>query len=168
MQRSFAAMRALLIATALIAAPPAFADTQTLADLSWIEGCWRTPAPREAESGAQITEVWIRPPMPALLGYSYTIGEGETQGWEQTRIEAIDGVPHFVAMPNGGPPVRFRLSDGDEANYARFENPEHDYPQRVEYRRTGNRLSAAISRMDGSNQYTFEYRRISCSTARRP
>jgi hypothetical protein len=112
--------------------------------------------------------------MPAMLGYSYTIGEGETQGWEQTRIEMIDGWPHFVAMPSGGPPVRFRLRetaihvDEPAAEGAIFENPQHDYPQLVEYRRIGNQLIAVISKADGSDAFTFTYRRIRCPANLRP
>jgi hypothetical protein len=108
--------------------------------------------------------------MLAMLGYSYTVGEGETQGWEQTRIEMIDGWPHFIAMPNGAAPVRFRLREvaTPVAHYALFENPEHDYPQTVEYRRIGDRLVATIARSDGSDAFSFHYRRIRCSSELRP
>jgi hypothetical protein len=155
-------MRTVLFLIALLSAPTAFA--QTLEDLHWMRGCWRTDAPREAERGAVVTEVWSAPPMPAMLGYSYTIGEGEVQGWEQTRIEMINGWPHFIAMPNGGAPVRFRLREDDTPNLARFDNPEHDFPQTVEYRRDGDRLVATISGASGANPISFDYRRIRCSS----
>lgn len=164
----------LILAAALFFAP--LAEAQTLSQLSWLKGCWRTAAPAEAESGAVITEVWVAPPMPAMLGYAYTIGEGQVQGWEQTRIEMIDGWPHFVAMPNGGTPVRFRLRDPNDMihlddqpdGFATFENADHDYPQRVTYARYGNRLHASTSDINGGNRIEFEYRRISCSSALRP
>src|SRR5688572_33178811 len=95
-------MRGLIFVAALVFAPSAHAEE--LADLAWLTGCWRTQG-----DGPVTTEVWTRPPIPALVGYAYTIGEGETQGWEQTRIDMVEGWPSFVAMPNGGPPVRFRL-----------------------------------------------------------
>jgi hypothetical protein len=162
-------MRTLLILAAFALAPAAHA--QTLDDLTWLKGCWRTEAPREAESGSRTTEVWIDPPGPALFGYSYTEGEGEVQGWEQMRIDAADGGrPRFVAMPGGGAPVEFRMREHDEptVNIAQFENAAHDYPQLVQYQRDGNRLTATISRADGSDPYVYEYRRISCSAALRP
>jgi hypothetical protein len=167
-------MRILILAAALLFAPAA--EAQTLAQLHWLKGCWRTEAPAEAESGAVVTEVWVAPPFPAMLGYAYTVGEGEVQGWEQTRIEMIDGWPHFVAMPNGGAPVRFRLHDptdvisvDDEPDgLAIFENSAHDYPQRVVYARYGNRLKASISDINGSNRIEFEYRRIRCPAGLRP
>lgn len=164
-------MRILLFIAAIVCVAPAHA--QTLDDLAWLKGCWRTEAPREAESGSQTTEVWIDPPGPALFGYSFTEGEGAVQGWEQMRIDAADGGrPRFVAMPGGGAPIAFRMVEqinlDDPAQLAVFENPAHDYPQRVTYRRDHNRLTATISRADGSDPYSYEYRRISCSGSLRP
>ncbi len=155
-------MRPLVLLLALLIAPAA--DAQTLRDLAWLKGCWRTTG-----DGPVITEVWLAPPMPAMLGYSYAIGESETQGWEQTRIEMIDGWPHFIAMPNGGPPVRFRMRETDTPtpNRVWFDNPEHDYPQTVEYRRERNALHAAVSGANGADRTTFAYRRIRCPAALR-
>jgi len=158
-------MRVIFVLAALLFAP--VAEAQTLAHLDWLKGCWRTAAPAEAESGAVVTEVWVAPPMPAMLGYAYTVGEGQVQGWEQTRIEMIDGWPHFVAMPNGGTPVRFRLreTDGPEPGRAQFENAEHDYPQVVEYRRDGDTLYAVTSDLDGGHRFQFVYHAIACEGA---
>lgn len=155
-------VRTMLLALALAAAAPAHA--QTLAELHWLKGCWRTQG-----EGAVVTEVWSAPPLPAMLGYSYTVNRaGETRVWEQARIEVIDDAPHFVAMPNGGAPVRFRMRSGDPAGVARFENPDHDYPQVVEYRRDGARLEATVSGRDGADPLRFAYRRIACNAALRP
>ncbi|WP_395645501.1 DUF6265 family protein [Terricaulis sp.] len=167
-------MRALVFLLALALASPA--QAQSLSDLAWLKGCWRTEAPREAESGAQITEVWIAPPGPAMFGYSYTEGEGEIQGWEQMRIEMIDGVPTFIAMPNGGAPVRFRAIPAEDTQIygarpdgdAAFANPAHDFPQLVTYTLFDERLRAMISRIDGGDAIIFEYRRIACPAELRP
>lgn len=161
-------MRILVILAALLLAPAARA--QTLDDLRWLKGCWRT------QGGASvITEVWSAPPMPAMLGYSFTTRDGQIRDWEQTRIEIIDGTPTFIAMPRGGAPVRFRLTSTEfesdtrlHGDSATFENPEHDYPQRVRYARVGDRLTATISRIDGSDVGTFHYRRTSCGASLRP
>jgi hypothetical protein len=162
-------MRTLILLAALALAPAAHA--QTLDDLTWLKGCWRTQG-----SATEITEVWSAPPMPALVGYSYTTRDGQIRGWEQTRIEIIEGVPTFVAMPSGDTPVRFQMLPDEQMIHledqpdgsASFVNPEHDFPQRITYVRNGRELTAAISAMDGSNRIAFEYRRISCSAALRP
>ena len=162
-------MRTLLFLAALLLAPAAHAET--LEDLHWLKGCWRTSG-----DGPVITEVWSAPPMPAMIGYSYTVGEGETQGWEAMRIEVIEGWPVFVGMPSGGAGVRFRFIDGiilvrprgPDGDGVIFENADHDYPQWISYGRRGNALTAVISRMDGSDEIRFEYRRISCAANLRP
>jgi len=162
-------MRTLLFLAALLLAPAT--QAQTLADLQWLKGCWRTQG-----DGPVITEVWMAPPMPAMIGYSYTVGEGETQGWEAMRIEMIDGAPVFIGMPSGGAGVRFPLSEtmsyvgSPRRNYngVTFENAGHDYPQRIVYLRDRNTLTATISRIDGGDTIVFEYRRISCDAALRP
>ena len=163
-------MRLFIILAALICATPASADEPE--GFSWMRGCWRTEAPREAESGATYTEVWIAPPGPTMFGYAYHEGEGAIQGWEQMRIERTDSSAYFVAMPNGDAPVRFRRDESDEFNgrgqVAEFVNPAHDYPQRVRYARANGRLTATISRIDGTDPVTFEYRRIRCPANLRP
>lgn len=160
-------MRALLFFIALLFTPAAHAE-QTLADITWLKGCWRTEAPREAESGSQITEVWLAPPMPAMIGYSYTFGENEVQGWEAMRIE-VNGRLEFVASPDGAWPTRFQLVEQDDPNRLIFENAEHDFPKRVEYRREGrNRLIATISGDTEGDAISFIYNRIRCEGALRP
>lgn len=163
-------MRLVIILAALFCATPAFADEPT--SFSWMRGCWRSEAPREAEGGATYTEVWIAPPGPTMFGYAYHEGEGQFQGWEQTRIERGDGGTYFIAMPNGDAPVRFRWDEPEAFNgrgqVAEFVNPEHDYPQRVRYARANDRLTATISRIDGTDPMTFDYRRIRCPANLRP
>lgn len=148
-------MRTLLF-IALLAFAPA-AQARTLDELGWLAGCWRAETARSV-----VTEVWLAPPMPAMLGYSYTQRAGETVAWEQTRIAMIDDVPHFIAMPNGGAAVSFRLRENDAAQTATFENPAHDFPQVVAYARDGDALTATISTIDGGDPIVFSYQRIAC------
>jgi hypothetical protein len=157
-------MRLLIILAALLFSP--VASAQDVSDLRWLAGCWRTEAPREAESGATYTHVWIAPEAPIILGYDYHEGEGEVQGWSQMRIES-NGVPEFVDMPLGSFPVRYRLVGEETDNRATFENQEHDYPTRVEYWREGNRLYRRISRA-GEDAQELAYRRIRCPAHLRP
>lgn len=157
-------MRLALLLAALLLAPAAAA--QDVTDLRWLRGCWQTEPPREAESGATFYEVWIAPEAPVLLGYAYHEGEGEIQGWSQMRIES-NGRPELVEMPLGSFPVRHRLADEETNNRATFENPEHDFPTRIEYRREGNRLYRRISNA-GVDAQEFAYRRIRCPAHLRP
>jgi Domain of unknown function (DUF6265) len=140
------------IAAALEAAAPPPAGAS---DLAWMSGRW------EARSGERWTEeYWSQARGGAMLGYSRS-GQRETmREFEYLRLQAgEDGVLVYLAMPGGRPAVGFRLvrSDGSSAT---FENPSHDFPQRIVYRRDGDRLTATISALDGTNatSWTFERR----------
>jgi hypothetical protein len=50
-------------------------------------------------------------------------------------------------MGDGRTGTPFRLT-GLSATEAVFENPQHDYPQRIIYRKSGNRLDARIEGVD--------------------
>ena len=147
MKTLFAAGLALLLMGQ--APPPA-----RVADLAWMSGRW------EAAAGGRWTEeVWSVPRGGVMLGYSRS-GAGETmREFEFLRVAAgPDGVPAYLAQPGGRPAVAFRLT-AHGATSATFDNPGHDFPQRIRYVRTGNRMVATISALDGSNAMSWTYRR---------
>jgi hypothetical protein len=122
---------------ALSAALSTSADTKT--DLHWFTGHWC------AESESQfIEEQWLAPRGDILLGLSRTVKGAKTASFEFLRIEWTGGVPSYIAQPQGQPPVAFKLT-ASGADWARFENPAHDFPKRVEYRRTAGGLYAEIA-----------------------
>ncbi len=133
------------------AAPPA-----RISDLGWMSGRWQTES---ADSQRITDEAWSEPRSGVMLGYSRTGGD-RLREFEFLRIQAgEDGVPTYYAQPGGGPPVGFRLVAHD-ATSATFENPQHDYPQRIRYERAAEAtIYATISKLDGSNAIRWQYRR---------
>jgi hypothetical protein len=109
------------------------------ADFGWLGGHWCSEV-----RGELVEEHWLAPRGDLMLGLSRTTKAGRTTGFEFLRIENRDGSPHYVAQPGGVPPTAFRLT-ASGAGWARFENPTHDFPQRVEYRRTATGLHAEIA-----------------------
>lgn len=57
---------------------------------------------------------------------------------------ATGGVQMYIAQPGGRPPTSFKRTAGGE-HWVRFENPDHDFPQRIEYRRQGDVLHAEVA-----------------------
>jgi hypothetical protein len=53
-----------------------------------------------------------------------------------------DGVV-YIAQPGGRPPTEFALTSGG-SGLAVFENPAHDFPKRLSYRRTGRTLLVEV------------------------
>lgn len=145
--------KAIISALALLlmgqAAPPA-----SVGDLAWMSGLWATE-----QGGRWTEESWSAPRGGVMLGHSRS-GSGEAlREFEFLRLQAgADGVLDYVAQPGGGPPVAFRLTARDGTS-ATFENPAHDFPQRIVYRRDGDSMVATISALDGSNAMSWTYRR---------
>lgn len=132
------------------AAPPPRVD-----DLAWMSGRWESNA-----DGRWTEESWSAPRGGVMLGFSRS-GRGETmREFEFLRLQASDdGVPVYLAQPGGrAPATAFRLTARD-ATSATFENPRHDFPQRIVYRRDGEVLIATISRIDGSNAMSWRFQR---------
>jgi hypothetical protein len=127
-------------AVLLLLAPCAFAAApRTLQELAWISGHWCGGAGDE-----RIEELWMSPDGDVLLGLGRSLKGAETASYEYMRIVVEDGVPVFIAQPGGAPPTAFKRTAGG-ADWARFENPAHDFPKRVEYRRRGDALHAEIA-----------------------
>lgn len=128
---------ALLLA---VGAPLCQAQADPFAPVSWMAGCWN-PQGREAGS----TEQWMAPAGGAMLGMARTVKGGRVAEFEFMQLRAdAEGRLRFIAQPQGRPPTEFRLARQGEAE-AVFENPGHDFPQRVIYRRVApDRLLARI------------------------
>ena len=128
---------------------------QGVADLSWLSGAWV-----ERNSDGEWTEEYWTPPRGGMMIGAGLTGKGEAvRHFEHMRIvSGSDGRIAFHAMPRGNPAVVFPLAR-QSADEVVFENPANDYPQRVGYRRDGDRLIAIISMIDGSREATWTYRR---------
>ena len=138
------------LALLLVAASPA----ATVDDLGWLAGDWVSEA-----DGRWTEESWAAPRGGMMIGYSRA-GRGDVlREFEFIRVaREDDGALAYVAMPQGRAPVAFALVRHDAAS-ATFENPAHDYPQRIEYARRGDTLTATISKIDGSKARSWTYRR---------
>ena len=83
-----------------------------------------------------------------MLGMSRSVRDGKASGYEFLRIsEEPDGRIVFVASPSNQDSATFTLVE-HEANRAVFENPEHDFPQRIIYSLIS--ASKLLGRIEGS------------------
>jgi hypothetical protein len=107
--------------------------------LEWLAGHWC------ADLGDGIVEeLWLPPHGGATFGLGRTRKEDATTAFEYLRIVDLDGVPAYVAQPGGRQPTTFSMTARGE-QWIRFENPQHDFPQRIEYRRELDTLHAEIA-----------------------
>ena len=134
-----------LVELGFLALPFAAAEV-SLDDLAWITGTW------EGTSGSvRQEEYWSRPAGGLILGIHRDLFEGGRSFFEFLRIEQRGEDVYYVAMPRGRPGTDFRLVQLED-NRAVFENPEHDFPQKIIYARDGETLSARIEGVENGEQ----------------
>ena len=129
-------------------------ETAKISDLIWLAGDWQT-----ASGGrAQIEEHWTLPAGGTMIGIGRTVVGDKTAEFEFLRIEQRGDEIYYVANPNANcPQTDFKLTRlaGQEVI---FENPTHDYPKRVMYRKGSNgSLVASIDAGEGSKSHSFSY-----------
>ena len=132
-------------------------QTPTLADLAWMSGAWETaPGGRR-----QIEEHWTVAAGATMMGMSRTVAGEKTVEFEYLRIEQrADGI-YYVAHPKARcPGTDFKLTRAS-ANEAVFENPQHDFPKRIIYRKgADDSLTASVDGGEGTKTISYAYRRM--------
>jgi hypothetical protein len=144
-------MLALLLA---LQAAPAPAIDQA----AFLAGCWRQDRPNGV-----VEEQWLAPGGGMMLGMSRTVHDGRVRTFEFTRIQEIDGRLTFFATPSNQAPAAFPLKSAAPGELV-FENPAHDFPQRVIYRSQGE--NGLLGRIEGeiggkARSVDFPYKRCS-------
>jgi hypothetical protein len=131
--------------------------------LSWMSGCWQ----QSGTNGRLVDEQWMAPRGETMLGMSRTVRGDSLVEYEQLRISQRDGKAVYHAMPSGQTPTEFvapRVSD----TMVVFENPQHDFPQRIIYRKRG--ADSIVARIEGtmngrSRGIDFPYAKARCPGA---
>lgn len=107
--------------------------------LDWIAGHWCADLGEDT-----VEELWLPPHGGVVIGVGRTRNSERTTGFEYLRILDLDGAQSYIAQPGGRPPTTFKQTASGE-RWIRFENPDHDFPRRIEYRREGDTLHAEIA-----------------------
>ncbi len=98
--------------------------------LSWLVGSWTNITEKE-----QSYENWHKTTDGNLAAHSFTLVEGDTVFAERVSLAGVNGdlVMTVVAyQQNGNKPVSFTQIKSAEGVFT-FENPNHDFPQRINY-----------------------------------
>ena len=127
-------------------------------DLAWMSGCWESSRPNH-----HVVEQWSAVEGGTLIGTSRTVANDKTSEYEFLLIrEGANGL-EYVAKPSRQPEAVF-TSTKVAANEVVFENPAHDFPKKITYKRSGDALTAAIEGpMNGqARKIEFPYKRAAC------
>lgn len=155
-----AACRALMMALGTLISIDAVPAEADITSLAWLTGCWQA-VNGEAGSG----EHWLPPAGGTMFGVSRTVKNGETVEFEfvQLRVNA-EGKLVFIALPSGQKETTFVASAVGKDSVT-FENPRHDFPQKVIYRLQGS--DRLVARIEGTRGGTlrgvdFPMKRVAC------
>ena len=127
--------------------------------LSWMAGCWL-----QESSGRVVEETWMPPRGDGMLGMSRTVAKGRVVDFEFLQIRVKDGRLVYIAKPSNQPEATFTAVTAG-AREAIFENPGHDFPQRIIYRlgADGNLAARIEGKQKGESRgIDFPMRRATC------
>lgn len=128
--------------------------------LAWLQGCWTAASPRGV-----IEELWTAPRGGSMLGLSRTVRDERMVAYELVVVREQGAQLAYQAHPSGQPSAVF-LSRAISDSAVRFENLQHDFPQRIGYERgRGDSLLAWIEGGvgDKARRIDFRYRRARCA-----
>lgn len=133
-------LKYLLILIFIIMSKTAFSQNNAdMQKLLWIVDKWVS----QSETSTSY-EHWEKTNETLYTGGSETIKNGDTVFAEKLKIELIEGKVYYIADVAHNPaPVKFLLTEVNE-NSAIFENPEHDFPQKITYINENGILHAVI------------------------
>ncbi len=149
------------IACFAFAALAAAQETGKLKQLDFLAGCW------EVRFGPMIIEEqWTRPLGGVMLGVGRTVKGDKAVHTEFLTLRESAGEVNYIAHPSqNAAPTPFKmtkLADGEVV----FENPKHDFPQRISYRRLPD--GTLLAQIDGTQNgkpraEKFPYKRVRCA-----
>lgn len=123
-----------------------------VSDLAWLAGAWSYEA-----GDNHFEEAWFAPVGEVMTGMGRHTRGGKHASHEFLRIAVIDGEVQYEAQPSGQKLTLFKLTKlaGEEAV---FENPTHDFPTKVSYKRAGDSLTAKIEGKRGERVVAIEFK----------
>jgi hypothetical protein len=160
-------VRVILLACGLAATPVSAQSASSPIDrAAWLSGCW------EMRVGDRSTmEMWMPPAGGTMMGASRTTRGGVVREYEQLRLHTSGDTLIYSALPSGQKLADFK-STTISATSLVFENPTHDFPKKVVYRRVG--ADSVVARVEGpgpnntTRGFDFPMKRASCTASASP
>ena len=120
---------------------------------NWLIGQW------EGIQGAGIYhEEWKNVSESELKGKAYMIKKGEIVNVEILNIHVNEtGISYTADVSHNPSPVSFKLTNLSDNSFI-FENPEHDFPQKISYENKDNQfLFATVEAVKNGKIKKIEY-----------
>ncbi len=131
-----------------------------LQKVHWLKGTWQ----RQSAKGI-LTESWQQLDDSTFAGRSFFVSNGDTVSSETIRLEQRNGKLYYMPIASGqndGKAIVFTQTKLSDSTII-FENPTHDFPQKIEYRfQKPDSLIAEVSSVSGElkKSIVFRMRRV--------
>lgn len=148
-----------ILATAHAQGAPQAASSP-FTQIRWLAGCW------EMRQGQAVTiEMWMPIEGNLVLGGSRTLVNGRAREFDQYRLTVEGNQLVYTSKPSGQTETVFRSTSVSESGFT-LENPQHDFPTKILYRRHG--ADSLIARIEGPGKngtkgIDFPMKRVSCT-----
>ena len=152
---------ALLLTGSALAGPRVLVPASSpIEQARWLAGCWELN--RGSRTGF---EMWMPPAGGVMMGASRTVSAGKVVEWERLQLSEQDGKLVYTSLPSGQTEASFVSTVVTDSSFT-VENLQHDFPQRIIYRKHG--ADSLIARIEGPGSsgprgIDFPMRRASCT-----
>ena len=148
MQKSIFVTLFIVAAGAVTAQQKTTISASQFNSLAWLEGTWERT---NVKPGTSSQEKWEAVDANHLKGLGVLMRGTDTIFVEKLSIVVKDETIYYVAdIKENKEPVFFKFT-ALSANGFTCENPQDDFPKKIEYQITGNQLKAVVSG-DGKTQ----------------
>lgn len=117
----------------------------------WLLGEWE-----KSDSLGILKETWISKDDSTFVGQSYYI-QNKKDTLHDEQIELVQDGDHLIYKTavkgeNNDAPIPFQMTK-DEDSLLVFENPKHDYPQKIQYKllKNGSLIATVSGKQNGKN-----------------
>lgn len=123
-----------------------------LKSLEWLIGSWERT---NVKAGMKSTEKWHGDASSELTGVGITLHGKDTAFLEKMRIIEKENNIYYIADVKENPePVYFKFVTITAGGFI-CENPEHDFPKRIQYNLNDSILTVTISAGNKFQKYLF-------------
>jgi hypothetical protein len=153
------------VAALTVVVVPCAALHGQIARAAWLAGCWEARS-ASASGGMVVEEQWMAPRGRTMISMGRTVHGDTLVDFEQVVLREENGQLEYEAHPFDQPMGIF-LSTQMTPTTLIFENPLHDFPQRIGYTLRGS--DSLIAWIDGkvggtSRRVEFRYAKVRCGT----
>lgn len=118
---------------------------------NWMLGEWE-----KTDSLGKLREIWERLDDSTFVGLSYYI-QNEKDTLHNEQVELMQNGDHLIYTAtikgeNNDSPIPFQMTK-DEDSLLVFENPKHEYPQKIQYKlmKNGSLVATISGKQNGKN-----------------